>query len=74
METAFNNNFFLNKIAENQPTVCFAGRHICEEQQAQVLTDREGQGHTAEWTLREPRWKTRLVKSEVGKCHQDPGS
>lgn len=73
METVFN-NLKKEKKGENQPTVCFAGRHICEEQQAQVLADREGQGHTAEEALRKPRRKTRLVKSEVGKSHQDPGS
>lgn len=63
-----------NKQRKNQPTVCFTGWHICEQQQAEVLTDREGQVHTAEWVLREPRRKTRLVKSEVGKRHQEPGS
>lgn len=53
-------------------TVRFAGWHICEEQEAEVLTHREGQVQAGEETLGELGIKTRIVQTEVAEGHEEP--
>lgn len=53
-------------------TVCFAGWHICEEQEAEVLTHRKGQVQAGEETLGELRIKTGIVQTEVAEGHEEP--
>lgn len=53
-------------------TVRFARRHICEEQEAEVLTHREGQVQAGEETFGELRIKTRIVQTEVAEGHEEP--
>lgn len=55
-------------------TVCFAGRHIREEQEAEVLTHREGQVQAGEETLGELGVETCVVQTEVAEGHQEPRS
>lgn len=55
-------------------TVRFAGRHICEEQEAEVLTHREGQVQAGEETFGKLWIKTRIVQTEVAEGHKEPRS
>lgn len=55
-------------------TVRFAGWHIREEEEAEVLAHREGQVQAGQETLGELGIKTRIVQAEVAEGHEEPRS
>lgn len=51
-------------------TVCFGGRHVCEQQQTRVLGEAADESQPAQQQLRQPPGEAAAVEVEVGAGHQ----